>query len=240
MKNVSLFIPCLVDQFLPEIGVAVVEVFRRLGVDFTYDQRQTCCGQPLVNAGDVKGARRIAKRFISIFEESDYIVAPSGSCIHTVKEHYLRLLSDEPDWYQRAQDVSLKAYEFSQFLVKVMGVDDAGSRYGAKACLHESCSILRQMGISEEPRILLEHVEGLELNQLKDADSCCGFGGEFSVHYPYIAEEIVKDKIGNFKESGADIMVLGEPGCLLNIRGYMSRNGVDGQVKHIAEILAGK
>ena len=240
MKNVSLFIPCLVDQFLPEIGVAVVEVFRRLGVDFTYDQRQTCCGQPLVNAGDVRGARRIAKRFISIFEESEYIVAPSGSCIHTVKEHYLRLLADEPDWYQRAQDVSLKAYEFSQFLVSVMGVEDVGSSYGGKACLHESCSILRQMGISEEPKILLEHVKGLELNPLKDADACCGFGGEFSVHYPYIAEEIVKDKIENFRESGAEIMVLGEPGCLLNIRGYMSRNGVEGQVKHIAEILAGR
>jgi L-lactate dehydrogenase complex protein LldE len=240
MKNVSLFIPCLVDQFLPEIGIAVVKVLRRLGVDFHYDQRQTCCGQPLVNAGDAKGARRVAKRFIRIFEESDYIVAPSGSCIHTVKEHYLKLLSDEPDWYQRAQEVSRKAYEFSQFLVSVLGIEDAGSRYGAKACLHESCSILRQLGISDEPKALLEHVEGLELNPLKDADVCCGFGGEFSVHYPYIAEEIVRDKANNFKDSGADVLVLGEPGCLLNIRGYLSRSGIGGQVKHIAEILAGE
>lgn len=240
MKDVALFVPCLADQFLPEIGVSVVKIFRKLGVSFTYDKRQTCCGQPLVNAGDRKGACHVAKHFISIFEGSEYIVAPSGSCIHTVKEHYPRLLADEPTWYQRACEVSEKAYELSQFLVSILGVGDVGARFEAKACLHESCAILRQLGVSDEPKALLKNVGDLDLVPLNDADVCCGFGGEFSVDYPNISEAIVKDKVNNFKASGADILILGEPGCLLNIRGYMSYNGVGGQVRHIAEILAGE
>ncbi|MCD6570629.1 MAG: (Fe-S)-binding protein [Deltaproteobacteria bacterium] len=238
MKEVALFIPCLVDQLLPEIGTSVVKIFRKLGVSFVYDPRQTCCGQPLVNAGDRKGASQVAKHFISIFEGSEYIVAPSGSCIYTVKEHYPRLLADEPVWYQRACGVSEKAYEFSQFLVAILGVSDVDTRYEARACLHESCAILRQLGVSDEPKTLLKNVEGLELTPLNDADVCCGFGGEFAVDYPDISEAILKDKANNFKASGADILILGEPGCLLNIRGYMSSNGVNGHVKHIAEILA--
>ncbi len=240
MKGVALFVPCLIDQFLPEIGFAVVKVLQKLGVEFTYDQRQTCCGQPLVNAGDSAGARRVAKRFISIFEKSDYIVAPSGSCIHTVKEQYLRLLADDPKWYQRAEKVSERAYEFTQFLVQVLGVEEVGYRYEGKACYHESCSILRQLGISDEPKQLLNNVAGLEMNPLKDADICCGFGGEFAINYPYISEEIVREKVKNFQDADADILVLGEPGCLLNIRGYLTRHGMSGQVRHIAEILAGQ
>ncbi len=238
--SVALFVPCLVDQFLPEIGQSVVKVFRRLGIDFSCDLRQTCCGQPLINAGYTEGAKQVAKRFISIFEGPDYIVAPSGSCIHTVREHYPRLLADEPEWHKRACEVSGRSYELSQFLVSKLGLDDVDARYKARACLHESCAILRRLGISDEPKSLLKNVKGLELVPLNDADVCCGFGGEFAAHYPNISEAIVKDKANNFQASGADILILGEPGCLLNIRGYISHNGLHGRVKHIAEILAGE
>jgi len=240
MKNVSLFVPCLVDQFLPEIGVAVVEVLRRLGVDPDYDKRQTCCGQPIINAGDIKGGRSIAKGFISIFEKSNYIVAPSGSCIHTIKELYPKILSDDPLWHKRALALSEKTYEFTEFLVAIMEVSDTDSTYNGKACLHESCSIKRQLGISNEPKMLLKNVKGLTLNPLKDSNICCGFGGKFSVDYPDISGEIVKDKVNNFINADADILITGEPGCLLNIRGYMSKHSIEGQVKHIAEILAGQ
>ncbi len=237
-EKVALFIPCLVDQFLPEIGLSVVKVLSRLGVSFTYDQRQTCCGQPLINGGYIEGAKKVARHFITVFEASDYIVAPSGSCIHTVKDHYPRLFEDEPDWHARAVELSERAFEFTQFLVSVLGIRDVHARFEAKACLHEACAVLRSLGIKDAPKALLAEVDGLELVPLNDADVCCGFGGEFSVDFPMISESIVKDKAENFKNSGADVLVLAEPGCLLNIRGYMSRNNIPGQVKHIAEILA--
>ena len=236
--EVALFIPCLVDQFLPEIGMAVVKVLSRLGVNFRYDQRQTCCGQPLINGGYIEGAKKVAKHFISIFEGSDYVVAPSGSCIHTVKDHYPTLFEDEPDWHARAVELSGKVFEFTQFLVSVLDVKDVGARFNARACLHEACAVLRGLGIKDAPKTLLEEVGGLELVPMNDSDVCCGFGGEFSVDFPMISEAIVKDKAENFKNSGADVLVLAEPGCLLNIRGYMTRNRIPGQVRHIAEILA--
>jgi L-lactate dehydrogenase complex protein LldE len=240
MKGVALFVPCLVDQFLPEIGIATAKVLKKLGTEVYYDPRQTCCGQPLFNAGDIKGASKVAKHFISVFEKSEYIVAPSGSCIHMVKEHYPSLFKDDPAWKKRACAVADKVYEFTQFIVSVLKVEDINASYKAKACLHESCSITSQMGISIEPKALLKNVKGLEIVALNNADTCCGFGGEFSADYPDISGAILKDKVDNFVASGADTLILGEPGCLLNIRGYMRKNAIKGQVKHIAEILAGE
>ena len=239
MKSVSLFIPCLVDQFLPEIGVATTKVFRKLGVKYSYDPRQTCCGQPFINSGDMKGARKVARHFISIFEESDYIVAPSGSCIHTIKHQYPKIFALGSDWYRRAKKVAARAYELSQFIVSVLDVKDIGSTYEVKACLHESCSVLRQLGVSDEPKALLNNVKGLELVPLNDANVCCGFGGEFSMDYPEISEAIVKDKANNFEASGADTLILMEPGCLLHIKGYLTHRGTKAEVVHIAEVLAG-
>ncbi len=238
--RVSLLIPCLVDQFLPEIGHAVVSLFRRLGIDFTYDQDQTCCGQPIVNAGEFSLAANIARRNILLFEKADYIVAPSGSCISTLKEQYPRILADDISWRERAVHMAEKAFELTDFLTTVLNIEDAGSTFRSKACLHECCSIKRKLGITKPPMVLLNKVRGLELVPLNNADACCGFGGEFAGAYPELSESILHDKADNFKKSGADCVILGEPGCLLNIRGYFTRNEINGRVVHIAQVLASR
>jgi len=245
--KISLFVPCLVDQFLPEIGVATVQLLERLGAEVDYDSRQTCCGQPLINAGRTREAKQAALRFIDIMEESRYVVAPSGSCVHTVKRHYPELLAGTAA-HERALETARKTYELSDFLVNVMKAADGGVRLGpppgvqgepAKVTYHHSCHIIRGLGISAEPRALLGRVAGVEVVPLMNEDVCCGFGGEFSVSYPEISAAMVGDKVNAVEASGAQFLVLAEPGCILNIRGYMQRNNIPIEVIHLAQLLAG-
>jgi L-lactate dehydrogenase complex protein LldE len=237
-KNVSLFIPCTVDLFLPEIGEATVKVLRRLGVNPVYHEKQTCCGQPAMNAGYRDQARKAAKHFLRIFGDDDVIVSPSGSCVYMIKKHYPELLCDEPHWLRRAEDLSERIYEFTQYIVDVLGIDDAGARYEGKVTYHESCHVLRGLGISTQPKKLLASISGAEMVPLFAADFCCGFGGEFADRYHYISEELVKEKVQNFVASGADLIVLCEPGCLLNIGGYLSRHHPGKKAMHMASLLA--
>jgi L-lactate dehydrogenase complex protein LldE len=239
MKHVSLFIPCLVDLFLPEIGEATVRVLRRLGIDPLYHEAQTCCGQPAMNAGYRDQARKAAKHFIDVFGDDDIIVSPSGSCVYMVKHHYPLLLSDEPEWLGRAEDLSGRIYEISQYIIDVLGVDDVGASYTGTVTYHESCHILRGLGVSDQPKRLIQKADGTTFVPLPFAEMCCGFGGEFAEDYHYISEEMVKEKVENYLESGADLLVLCEPGCLLNIDGYLSRNHPEKKVLHIASFLAG-
>ncbi|MBN2398630.1 MAG: (Fe-S)-binding protein [Deltaproteobacteria bacterium] len=239
MKHVSLFIPCTVDLFLPEIGEATVRVLRRMGVEPLYHEAQTCCGQPAMNAGYRDQARKAAKHFIDIFDDDDIIVSPSGSCVYMVKHHYPRLLCDEPVWLRRAEEVSERVFELSQYIVDVLGVDDVGASYTGTVTYHESCHILRGLGVSDQPKRLIQRANGTTFVPLPSADMCCGFGGEFAEDYHYISEEMVKEKIENYLESGADLLVLCEPGCLLNIGGYLSRNHPEKKALHIASFLAG-
>jgi L-lactate dehydrogenase complex protein LldE len=238
VKKVSLFIPCLVDQFLPEIGEAAALLLSRSGADVGYDPRQTCCGQPLINAGRTREARDIARRFINIFSEADYVVAPSGSCVHTVKKHYPVLLPDG-EIGRRARLLSERVFELSEFLVTVMGFSDPGAAYPHKVAYHHSCHLSRGLGISRSPLTLLSNVAGIELVPLAEDNVCCGFGGEFSTLYPDISTAMAAEKVDKAIAGGAECLVLGEPGCLLNIRGFVRRRGLPLTVLHTAQILAG-
>jgi L-lactate dehydrogenase complex protein LldE len=236
--KVSLFIPCTVDTMMPEIGVATYRLLSRLGVHPIYHSNQTCCGQPLYNAGYREQAKRAARHFIDVFGEDEFIVSPSGSCVSMVKHHYPGLLAEEPQWCERALKISNRIYELSQFIVDVLGVTDVGASFEGKVTYHESCHISRALGISSQPRKLIASVKGAQIVELGNATACCGFGGEFSNAFPEISEAMVKDKATNFINTGADVLLLNEPGCLLNISGYLHRCHPQKRAMHLATFLA--
>jgi len=238
MKNVSLFIPCTVNLFLPHIGEATVTLLRRLGINPVYHEEQTCCGQPAINAGYQKEAQKAAKHFIKVFGDDEQVVSPSGSCICTVKYHYPELFENEPEWRRRAEELAPRMFELSQYLVDVLNVEDVGASFAGKVTYHESCHILRGLGVSEQPKKLIKAVQGTQLVPLNAAESCCGFGGEFANNFPDISESMVKDKVENYLSSGADLLLLCEPGCLLNIGGFLSRNHPGKKAMHLASFLA--
>jgi L-lactate dehydrogenase complex protein LldE len=238
MKEASLFIPCTVDLFLPHIGEATVSLLRRAGVTPVYHRGQTCCGQPALNSGYRKEAKKAAKHFIELFGDDEVVVSPSGSCVCMVKHHYPELLADEPGWSRRAAELARRVYELSQYLVDVLNVTDLGATYQGKAAYHESCHVLRGLGVSTQPKKLISSVKGTELVSMNQDDFCCGFGGEFASHYPDISESMVQDKVQNYIDSGADLLILCEPGCLLNIGGYLSRHHPEKKAMHLANFLA--
>ena len=238
-KTVTLFIQCLVDTIYPEVAQAMVQVFRRLGIALTCPTDQTCCGQPAFNSGYRQSARVAAKHFIEVFADAEKIVCPSGSCVNMVRHHYAALFQDEPRWLQRAQNLAGRIYEFSEYLVDVLGVEDLGVRFDGKVTYHDSCHLLRGIGVQEQPRKLLTHVLGTELVEMYNSDYCCGFGGAFSVKYPDISNAMVGDKVKNIIDTGADAVVGCDMGCLMNIQGKLSRMGSDIKVMHLAQILAG-
>ncbi|MBU1205642.1 MAG: (Fe-S)-binding protein [Proteobacteria bacterium] len=238
MKNVSLFIPCTVDLFLPHIGEATVTLLRRLGINSIYHEEQTCCGQPAINAGYQQAAQKAAKHFIKVFGEDDQVVSPSGSCVGMVKYHYPELFENEPEWRRRAEELAPRMFELAQYLVDVLKAEDVGASFAGKVAYHESCHILRGLGVSEQPKKLIGNVPGTQLVPLNAAESCCGFGGEFANNFPDISESMVKDKVENYLSSGADLLLLGEPGCLLNIGGFLSRNHPRKKAMHLASFLA--
>ncbi len=237
-KNVTLFIQCLVDTIYPEVGEAMVQVLQDLGASLNCPTDQTCCGQPAFNAGYRSQARAVAQHFIEVFENSEIIVCPSGSCVNMVRHHYAELFRDDPQWLQRAQKLSACTFEFTEYLVDVLGFDDLGAAYSAKVTYHDSCHLLRGIGVREQPRRLLRNVAGVELIEMNDSDRCCGFGGSFSVKYPHISTAMVAEKADNIINSGADTVVGCDMGCLMNIQGMLSRMGSSIEVKHIAQVLA--
>ena len=237
-QTATLFIQCLVDGIYPEVGEAMVALFRKLGINLTCPSRQTCCGQPAFNAGYQGEARVAARRFIDIFESAEAIVCPSGSCVTMVRHHYPQLFADDTAWLPRAQLVAAKTFELTEYLVDVLKVDDLGSRYDGVVTYHDSCHLLRNLRIKEQPRRLLSKISGLEFVELNDSDYCCGFGGSFSFKYADISAAMAKDKINNIIASGAGTVVGCDMGCLMNIQGMLSRKGADIKVMHIAEILA--
>jgi len=234
----SLFITCLVDQFFPEVGTSMVSVLRKLGVKVDFPSAQTCCGQPAFNSGFSTEARSLAMRFIEIFQDSEYIVAPSGSCASMVKVFYKDLFNDDPHWQRRAESIASRTHEFTEFVVNVLGVEDVGASYHGKVALHQSCHLLRELNVRTEPLRLLQSVKGIELVELERADSCCGFGGLFSIKYPQISGGILEEKIANVEKSGAAVLVASDMGCLMHIAGGLSRQGIPTRTMHIAEMLA--
>jgi len=236
--RVSLFVTCLIDQFFPEVGLSAVRVLRRLGSEVDFPAAQTCCGQPAFNTGYRTEARDLARRFIGIFEDSEYVVAPSGSCISMIRVFYPELFKQEPEWLKKAEELAARSYEFTEFVVNVLGVEDVGASYAGRVALHQSCHLLRELNVSSEPGRLLRAVKGIEIVELERSDSCCGFGGLFSMKYPHISGGILEDKIDSIEKSGADLVVAGDVGCLMHIGGGLSRQARATRTMHIAELLA--
>ena len=238
--KVHLFIQCLVDGIYPEVGEAMVAVLRRLGVELECPVDQTCCGQPAFNSGYREDARRAARHFIECFREAEQIVCPSGSCVSMVRHHYPLLFDEGDPWHARAVAVSRKTFEFTEYLVDVLAVDDLGAEAGGRVTYHDSCHLLRTLGVREQPRRLLAAVKGIEFVEMDASDRCCGFGGAFSVKYSDISTAMVDEKIDHIVDSGADIVTGCDMGCLMNIQGRLRRRGVPIQVRHIAQILNGE
>jgi L-lactate dehydrogenase complex protein LldE len=238
--RVGLFVTCLVDLFRPSVGFAAVKLITDAGCDVDVPTQQTCCGQPAYNSGDKATAQELARLTISAFEGHDYVVAPSGSCAGMLKAHYPELLAGDPAWKERTQRFAAKVHELVSFLVNVRGVAAVDARLEARATYHDSCSGLRELGVREQPRKLLRTVKGLELVDLVDADVCCGFGGTFSIKYPEISNSIVESKTQHVAATGADMLLAGDLGCLMNMAGKLSRQGRRIAVRHVAEVLAGE
>jgi len=222
----------------PEVAEAMVRVLRRLGLSVTCPTDQTCCGQPAFNSGYRRQARGAARHFIEVFEDSQIIVCPSGSCVNMVRHHYAELFANDPHWLQRAQDLAGRTYEFSEYLVDVLGVDELGARFEGRLTYHDSCHLLRGIGVREQPRKLLHRVFGADFIEMQASDYCCGFGGTFAVKYSDISNAMVNDKVKNIMNTGADVVVGCDMGCLMNIQGKLSRMGSPIKVMHIAQILA--
>jgi L-lactate dehydrogenase complex protein LldE len=235
--NADLFVTCIVDQLFPEVGVSVVRVLRRLGVSVGFPKDQTCCGQAVYNSGFTREAKTLAERVLRQFRDSDYVVAPSGSCSAMMRVFYQDLFEDDPALLAEAESLAARVYEFSEFLADVLGVEDPGASYEGTAVFHPGCHLLREMEVHEAPYALLRAVSGLELKDLEGAETCCGFGGSFSVKLPHISEGMLADKIANIRASQADTLVSCDMSCLMHIGGALSRQGINVRPMHLAQLL---
>lgn len=237
--RVGLFVTCLVDLFRPTVGFAAIKLMEEAGCTVDVPRTQTCCGQPAYNSGDRADTRAIAENTIEAFEDFDYVVAPSGSCAGMLKKHYPGLFKGDAAWEARAQAFSAKVHELVSFLVDVRGMRVVDARLDAAVTYHDSCSGLRELDIKAQPRALLASVEGVKLVEMADPDVCCGFGGTFCVKYPDISNAIVQEKTKNIEASGAQTLLAGDLGCLMNMAGKLRREGSKVEVRHVAEVLAG-
>ncbi len=237
--NVGLFVTCLVDLMRPAVGFAAVKLLEDAGCAVSVPAAQTCCGQPAYNAGDQANARAIARQVIDAFEGFDYVVAPSGSCAGMIRLHYPGLFADDAHMAQRARALGERTFELTQFLRDVLQFLGVETEYKGVATYHDGCSGLRELGIKEQPRSLLAAVRGLELKEAREAETCCGFGGLFCVKYPDISARIVDGKVDDVLATGADTLLGGDLGCLLNVAGRLKRRGSGVRVRHVAEVLAG-
>ena len=238
-RRVGLFVTCLVDLFRPTVGFAAAALLERAGCEVVVPTAQVCCGQPAYNSGDRADTKAIARDVIAAFEPFDATVAPSGSCAGMIKRHYPALFAGDSAWEPRAERLAARTFELVSFLVDECGVDAVDARHEGTVTYHDSCSSLREMGVRAQPRRLLGTVDGLELAELEAPDVCCGFGGTFCVKYPDISGRMVADKARDIAATGADTVLAGDMGCLLNIAGRLSREGSAVKARHVAEVLAG-
>ncbi|MFB9762454.1 (Fe-S)-binding protein [Ectobacillus funiculus] len=234
--KVTLFVTCLIDTFQPNVGKATVELLERLGCEIEFPESQVCCGQPAYNSGYVSEAKEVAKNMIRTFENAEYIVTPSGSCA-TMFQEYPHIFHGDAKWEGRAKRLAEKTYELTQFIVEVLQVTDVGARLDGKATYHTSCHMTRLLGVKEAPFTLLSNVKGLQVENLPNAQNCCGFGGTFSVKMMQISEQMVDEKVQSVEQTGADYLIGADCGCLMNIGGRIERLGKEVKVLHIAEVL---
>jgi L-lactate dehydrogenase complex protein LldE len=235
----SIMITCLGDLFFPEVGVAMVTVLRRLGVTVDFPEGQTCCGMPLFNSGYHADAAIVAARTVKLFERSEHVVVPSGSCAWMVRAEYPGLLERDPALERAARSLAGRTHELSQFLVDVLGVESVGSTFRGTVTYHDSCHLLRGLGESRSPRTLLANVAGVDLVELPGSDECCGFGGSFSVRLPAVSTAILDKKLDSVETTGADCLVACDAGCLMQMGGGLSRRNSRVRALHLAQVLAG-
>lgn len=234
--RVSLFVTCLIDAIYPQVGVSTVKLLRRLGVEVDFPPAQTCCGQPAFNSGYSDAAREAGRQLLLAFAESEYIVAPSGSCISMIHHYYPALFAGEPE-AREVEAFVAKCYELSQFIVDVLGQKDLGGRMDAVATYHTSCHMTRGLGVREAPLELLSHIEGLQFVPLSLAEECCGFGGTFAVKLADLSTAMADDKISHVEKTGADVLVGSDMACLMHLGGRIGKRKVPVRVMHLAELL---
>ena len=239
--RVGLFVTCLVDLMRPRIGFAALELLEAAGCEVVVPRTQTCCGQPGYNSGDRASALGLARKVIAEFMDCEYVVAPSGSCAGMIRTHYPELFRDAPDELERALAVCAKTHELTDFLVNVVKLEHVPGVLRSRVTYHDSCSGLRELGVKSQPRALLGKVDGLTIVEMSQPEQCCGFGGTFAVKFGDISTRIAERKCADIAATGADAVVLGDLGCMLNIEGRLRRRGnVDTKVLHVAEVLAGR
>ncbi|PHS71140.1 MAG: Fe-S oxidoreductase [Methylophaga sp.] len=236
--KIGFFVTCLVDAMRPSIALASIKLLESAGCDVTVPSAQVCCGQPAFNNGDIDTAKNIARQVIDVFEQYDFLVAPSASCLGMIKVHYPELFQDEPHYLEKVEKLSNKCYEILTFLHDVLKIE-ISARFDSTVTYHDSCSGLRELGIESQPRQLLNKVKGLKLKEMKDTDICCGFGGTFCVKYPDISTSLVSDKVKNIIDVDAKVVLAGDLGCLMNIAGRCQREGKAVRFYHTVEVLAG-
>ena len=237
--RVALFVSCLVDLFRPAVGFAAVKLLEQARCVVEVPRGQTCCGQPAYNQGDRADAIGLARQTIDALDGYDYVVVPSGSCAGMLKHHYPELFPEDSPDAERARELAGRTYELVSFLTDVRDVIGVDAELPARVTYHDACAGLRELGIKQQPRLLLQSVRGLELVELSGAEVCCGFGGTFCVKYPAISTKMVDDKAADIVATGADVVLAGDLGCLMNIAGRLSRLGATIEVRHVAEVLAG-
>jgi L-lactate dehydrogenase complex protein LldE len=238
--RVGFFVTCLVDLMRPSIGFAAIKLLEAGGAEVIVPETQTCCGQPGYNSGDRKGAMVLAAKLVAEFEACDYLIAPSGSCAGMIKTHYADLFRDDPAMLERSNALGARTWELTDFLVNVLKLESVPGKFAGTVTYHDSCAGLREMGVKQQPRTLLAKVEGLTLKEMTECETCCGFGGTFSIKYGEISSRLADNKCEFVAQSKADAVVLGDLGCMLNIEGRLRRRGdMTTKVLHVAELLAG-
>lgn len=235
--RVTLFIPCFIDSLYPHVAMSMVNVLERLGHTVDFPEEQTCCGQPPFNSGYWDEARAVASRQLSVFKDAEVVVSASGSCGSMFKVFYPELFHGKPQ-EEEAKALAAKTWEFSEFLVNKLGVRDVGARFEGKATFHDGCHGLRELGTKQAPRELLKAVKGLELVEMSEAETCCGFGGTFAVKYPQISTAMAEVKCHSILDSKADLVISNDSSCLMQIQGWLDRNVGTVKCMHLAEVLA--
>jgi len=237
--RVALFVTCLVDLFRPTVGFAAVKLLEDAGCTVEVPRRQTCCGQPAYNSGDRADSKAIALQVFNAFAGYDYVVAPSGSCAGMLRVHYPELFANDSENLPRARELAERSWELVSFLVDVCGMQAVVANWQRTITYHDACSGLRELGVKLQPRQLLASVAGLSIAELPGAEVCCGFGGTFCIKYPEISDKMVSDKATDIAATGAEAVLAGDLGCLLNMAGKLYRQGRHVEVRHVAEVLAG-
>ena len=234
----ALFVTCLGDQFFPQVGESVVKILRRLDVGVTFNPAQTCCGQPAFNTGYRDEARAVASGVLNLFDDADYVVCPSGSCTSMVRVFYPELFAGDPERLKKCRQLRDKFLEFSEFVVNVLKIEDVGASFPHRVTYHDSCHLLRELGVDQEPRKLLRQVRGIDFVEMEGYKVCCGFGGTFAVKFPEVSAAMGQDKIGFASTTKAEYLVANDSGCLMHLAGMIHRQALPLRTLHLAEVLA--